>query len=144
MIEITPAGLRDLPAVWALERACFGHDAWGLPDIFFSLIAPVVRLKATRGDRLVGFVMGDPRVRHGFSWIATIGVHPDFRRQGIAARLLAEAEAALPTPRLKLTVRQSNLGAIALYEKLGYQRVALWEHYYSGGETGIVMEKQRS
>ena len=143
-VEIKAAGWRDLAGVWALETACFGPDAWGLIEVFFALVGPAVRLKAVAGGRLVGFVMGDPRPGQGFSWIATIGVHPDFQRQGIGARLLAAVEAALTTPRVKLTVRRSNLGAIALYEKFGYQSTAIWDHYYAGGEAGIVMEKQRT
>jgi ribosomal-protein-alanine N-acetyltransferase len=142
-IEILPAGWRDLPGVWALERVCFDRDAWGVVEILFALLAPSVRLKAVAGERLVGFVIGDPRRREGFAWIATLGVHPDFRRRGLGARLLAEAEARLPVPLLKLTVRQSNTPAIALYKQFGYMPVRVWERYYSGDEAGIVMEKRR-
>jgi ribosomal-protein-alanine N-acetyltransferase len=140
---IRPAGLRDLFAVADLERACFGRDAWGLLDLVFALAGPGVRLKAVAAGRLVGFVVGDPRPREGFAWIATIGVHPDYRRRGLGARLLAEVEARLTQPRLKLTVRQSNLAAIALYRKFGYEQVAVWQRYYAAGEAGIVMEKAR-
>lgn len=130
--------------MFALERACFGADAWGPIEIFFALVGPAVRIKAVSDGRLVGFVMGDPRPNQGFSWIATIGVHPEFQRRGIGARLLAAVEAALTTPRLRLTVRRSNAGAIALYEKFGYRSTAVWDHYYAEGEAGIVMEKQHT
>jgi ribosomal-protein-alanine N-acetyltransferase len=142
-IRIEPADLRDVLAVWNLERACFGPDAWGLLDIVFALSGPAVRLKAMAEGRVVGFVMGDPRPRQGFAWIATIGVHPAFQRRGIGSRLLAAAEAGLQPPRLKLTVRRSNEGAIAMYRKFGYQPTTVWERYYAGGEAGIVMEKVR-
>src|SRR5712692_10911185 len=141
-VEIEPAGWRDWRAVFALERACFQLDAWGPIEVFFALVGPNVRFKAVSDGRLVGFVMGDPRPSQGFSWIATIGVHPEFQRRGIGARLLAAAEAALTTARIRLTVRRSNVGAIALYQKFGYQSTAVWDHYYAGGEAGIVMEKQ--
>ncbi len=141
-IEIKPAGWRDWPGVWALERACFGSDAWGPIEIFFALVGRAVRLKAVSGSRLIGFVMGDPRPSQGFSWIATIGIHPEFQRRGIGARLLVAAEGSLTTPRIRLTVRRSNTGAIALYQKYGYHSTAVWDHYYAGGEAGIVMEKQ--
>lgn len=143
-IEILSAGWRDLPAVYALERACFGRDAWGAVEIALALAGPNVRLKATAGARLVGFVIGEPHPHEGFAWIATLGVHPEFQRRGIAQRLLAEAEARLNTPVLKLTVRQSNGPALALYEKFGYAPVSRWERYYSGSEAGIVMEKRRT
>ncbi len=140
--SILPAHLLDVLAVHALERACFDRDAWGLMDILFALTAPIVRLKAVSGGRLVGFIVGDPRPSQGFAWISTLGVHPNFQRRGLGAALLTAAEAQLTTPRIKLTVRQSNLGAIALYEKFGYAPLSVWEHYYVGGEAGIVMEKQ--
>lgn len=127
----------------ALEKACFGRDAWTLPDLVFALLGPGVRLKAVADDQLVGFVMGEPKPAEKFAWIATLGVHPDYQRRGIATRLLLEVEARLSVPTIKLTVRQTNAGAIALYRRFGYKDVGRWERYYAGGEAGIVMEKRR-
>ena len=42
---------------------------------------------------------------------------------------------------MKLTVRASNHGAIALYEKEGYRTIDIWKKYYNDGEDGLVMEK---
>jgi ribosomal-protein-alanine N-acetyltransferase len=142
-VVILPAGWRDLPGVWALEKACFGRDAWSLMELGLALISPNVRLKATAGVRLVGLVIAEPHPHEGYAWIATIGIHPEFQRQGSGERLLVEAEARLKVPLLKLTVRQSNTPAIALYKKLGYAQVSVWERYYTSGEAGIVMEKRR-
>lgn len=142
-VAIGPAGWRDLPAVWVLEKACFGRDAWSLMELGLALISPNVRLKATAGVRLVGLVIAEPHPHEGYAWIATIGVHPEFQRQGSGERLLVEAEARLKVPLLKLTVRQSNTPAIALYKKLGYAQVSVWDRYYTSGEAGIVMEKRR-
>ncbi len=142
-ILIERSGWRDWRGVLALEKACFGRDAWGLVDLVFALTGPGERLKAVAGGRLVGFVMGEPKPAEGFAWIATLGVHPAFQRQGIGARLLAEVEARLTVPVIKLTVRQSNSGAMALYRKFGYTSVGRWERYYAGGEAGVVMQKTR-
>jgi ribosomal protein S18 acetylase RimI-like enzyme len=40
-------------------------------------------------------------------------------------------------------VRRSNLGAIRLYEKLGYQALETWRAYYPDGEDALVLEKLR-
>lgn len=143
-VAILAASLRDLLAVHALEQACFGRDAWGYWGLFVVLIGPSqVRLKAVDGDRLVGMVFGQPQAFQPVAWIESIGVHPDYQGRGIGDALLAACETALPQPTIKLTVRASNTRAMALYHKRGYQRTHVWQHYYAGGEDGIVMEKHK-
>ena len=141
-MEIIPATIRDLNALRKLERICFEKDAWSLFDLMAVLTFPdVVRLKAVEDDQMVGFVAGDPRPSQGFSWIATIGVLPDYQRKGIGRALLHACEAQIKTPRLRLSVRASNQAAINLYEEEGYRSVDVWKGYYNDGENAIVMEK---
>ena len=143
-MEIISATIRDLSALRTLEQACFDKDAWPLFDLIAVLTFPdVVRLKAIEDDQMVGFVAGDPRPSQGFSWIATIGVLPAFQRKGIGRALLHACEARLKTPRLRLSVRASNQGAITLYEQEGYRTMDIWKAYYDDGENAIVMEKPR-
>lgn len=143
-MEITTASLLDLNALGRLERACFEKDAWPLFDLIAVLtFADVVRLKAVDSGQMVGFVAGDPRPADGLSWIATIGVLPEFRRRGIARQLLRACEARLKTRRVRLSVRASNAGAIRLYQLEGYRQLEIWQGYYNDGEAAIVMEKER-
>lgn len=143
-MEIFPASLLDLNALGKIERACFGTDAWPLFDLIAVLtFANVVRLKAVEDGEMIGFVAGDPRSSNGVGWIATIGVAPAHRRRGIGRSLLRACEAKLNTPRLRLSVRASNDGAIRLYEQEGYERLELWQSYYNDGEAAVVMEKRR-
>ncbi len=143
-MQITTATLLDLNALSRLERACFGSDAWPLFDLIAVLtFAEVVRLKAVEAGEMIGFVAGDRRSAESLSWIATIGVLPEFRRRGIGRQLLRACEARLKTPRIRLSVRASNAGAIRMYYLEGYQQVEVWQGYYNDGESAIVMEKQR-
>ncbi len=143
-LSITPVGFLDLVALQALEKACFGPDAWGYLGLVSALLTPgQARLKAVVDEQVVGVIIGEPHWFEGVAWIATLGVHPDYRRHGIGEALLAACEAALRQPTLKLAVRRSNGPAIALYRKFGYQQVGVWPAYYRGGEDGIVMEKRR-
>jgi ribosomal protein S18 acetylase RimI-like enzyme len=143
-MQILPASLRDLNALNRLEHACFQKDAWSILDLVAVLTFPdVVRLKAVEAGEMIGFVAGDPRPAEGFSWIATIGVAPAHRRQGIGRALLRACEGRLKTGRVRLSVRASNEGAIRLYEQEGYQRVEVWQGYYNDGESALVMEKGR-
>jgi ribosomal-protein-alanine N-acetyltransferase len=141
-MAILTASLRDLNTLRKLERLCFEKDAWPIFDLIAVLTFPdVVRLKALEDHQMVGFVAGDPRPSQGFSWIATIAVLPAYRRRGIGRALLRACEAQLQTPRVKLSVRESNRAAIRLYEQEGYQTMDLWKSYYNDGENAIVMEK---
>jgi ribosomal-protein-alanine N-acetyltransferase len=141
--SVLSASWRDLSDVLALEKACFEKDPWPWPDVLAALTFPeTVRLKAVVDGRTVGFVVGDRRRREGVGWIASIGVHPDFRRLGIGRQLLDACEAALGLPRVKLTLRASNQGARRLYDLAGYAPVDFWRKYYYDGEDGVVMEKK--
>ena len=141
-MEILPAALRDLGSLRRIEQACFPKDAWPLLDLMAVLTFPdVVRLKAMVDGHMVGFIAGDPRRTEGMAWIATLGVLPEFRRQGIGRLLLLECEKRLNTSRLRLCVRLDNAGAIRLYEQEGYTRVSTWAKYYNDGSDALVMEK---
>ena len=126
IMEIQVASLRDLGALRRLESVCFEKDAWSLLDLVAVLS---------------GFVAGDPRPAQNIGWIATIGVDPRYQRRGIGTTLLRACEQRMMYPRVKLTVRISNEGAISLYEKEGYRTVEIWKRYYNDGEDGLVMEK---
>ena len=111
-------------------------------DVLAALTFPgTVRLKAILDGPAVGFVIGDRQRWRDLGWIASLGVHPDYRRRGIGRTLLDACEQALATTRLRLTLRVSNLAAFELYEQAGYQEVTIWQGYYRNGEDGLVMEK---
>jgi ribosomal-protein-alanine N-acetyltransferase len=139
---ITPANWRNLFALNTLEKLCFKEDAWPLIELMGVLTFPnVVRLQAIVADEMVGFIAGDPRKNEKTGWILMLGVHPQWRRKGIAKDLLTLCEQEMKMPRVKLTVRRSNEPALKLYENLGYQQVDIWSKYYRNSEDGLVFEK---
>jgi ribosomal-protein-alanine N-acetyltransferase len=141
-IEIVQASLLDINSVRELERLSFTLDAWPLIEMIGVLSMPAVeRWKAMDGDKMVGFVAADVRRKMKLAWIATISVHPDYRGRGIAAQLMDIVESRVGMPRMRLTVRGSNLAARRLYDRRGYEQIDVWPKYYVGGEDAIVMEK---
>jgi len=73
-------------------------------------------------------------------------VHPSWQRQGLAYRLLQKTLATLykahGIKRCFLEVRESNLGAIRLYEKTGFSIDGQRKNYYpahDGRETALLM-----
>jgi ribosomal-protein-alanine N-acetyltransferase len=141
-VQILSATWRDFLVILSLERVCFKGDAWPWIDVLAALTLPnAVRIKAVVAEEAVGFVIGDRRWGESLGWIASIGVHPDFRRQGIGSLLLEACEEALGTLRVRLVLRESNKAAYSLYLQQGYVLVDSWDRYYSDGEKAMVMEK---
>lgn len=145
LVEICEANWRDLGALRSLEKVCFPKDAWPLWDLIGVLTLPnVVRLKASTEEDMVGFIAGDEQRSQDLAWIATLGVKPQYRRQGIASALLRLCEARLSATTIRLSVRRSNDAAIQLYQHAGYMPTGIWEAYYQDGEDALVMEKRRA
>lgn len=141
-VTIEPASLRDLGELRRVEKVCFQDDAWPLLDLIGVLTFPnIVRLKAVRGEKLLGFIAADVRKAQNVAWIATLCVVPEQRRHGIGSALLARCESLLQMPQIRLTVRESNQAALQLYEKFGYQRVDRWRRYYRDGGAALVLQK---
>lgn len=141
-MEIQPANLLDLKALQRLEQICFEKDAWSLLDLVAVLTWPaIIRLKAVEGDEMIGFAACDPRPSQSVAWLSTIAVDPRFQRRGIGRMLLRACEERVLQPIMKLSVRVSNHGAIALYEQEGYQTVDVWGRYYADEEDALIMEK---
>ena len=75
--------------------------------------------------------------------IATIAVHPDYRRQGIGERLLLttlEVSAHRGAQHAMLEVRAGNQMARNLYQRFGFVVVGRRPHYYrDNNEDAILM-----
>lgn len=78
--------------------------------------------------------------------ITNIAVHPEYRRKGIATKILNiifKHCCDNNISKITLEVRQSNENAINLYKNNGFVIVGERKKYYSdNGETAILMTKQ--
>jgi ribosomal-protein-alanine N-acetyltransferase len=75
--------------------------------------------------------------------IATIAVHPDFRRQGIGEQILLHALRAARNEgaqRAFLEVRAGNVAAQAMYQKYGFEVAGVRPGYYKdNNEDALLM-----
>ncbi len=81
---------------------------------------------AEREGRVVGTAMAGWDGHRG--WLYSVGVHPEARRAGIGARLVAEAERALVArgcPKVNLQVLAENPAAAEFWRRLGYTQDAV-------------------
>lgn len=80
------------------------------------------------------------RIKKGH--VISIAVMPYARRKGLGLKLMLRALDEMVKKGAEecfLEVRESNLSAIYLYEKLGFQKVKLLRKYYSDNENAYTM-----
>ena len=131
-------------AVAELEKICFS-DPWSVASISSELNNPLsLWIVAVDGERLAGYV-GSQSVL-GWADMMNIAVDPQYRRLGIGRRLVEELEVRLRENEvtcLTLEVRPSNVGAIALYEQLGFAEVGRRPNYYRNPkEDALILRKE--
>lgn len=116
-ITISPMKAEHIPAVAALEAACFSLP-WSEEGLREELVNPFARfLVALDGDMVVGYI--GLHVIAGEGAVTNVAVSPARRREGIARSLL-RACATDDVCRLTLEVRKSNTAARTLYEREGF------------------------
>ena len=144
-LEIRRLTYADLPEIIAIERRAF-PTPWSLAMFVLELSKPAsVCLAALRGGQMIGFLICS---RYDAVWhIMNVAVDPERRRQGIATALLTDLLRRIDGKgaRFTLEVRESNSGAIELYERFGFRAAGRRRRYYQdNGEDAVIMWRTQS
>lgn len=118
----------DLDALCELDRLCF--DKTWTPES----LAEESGIGIWKDKVLVAAILTRQVVDE--CWIFRIMTHPEYRRQGLAKKLLE----ALPRQPLWLEVSVNNLGAIEFYKQAGFKIISKRPNYYP--EDAWVMQKE--
>lgn len=139
--SLTP---EDLSAILELDKACFG-GLWTMEAYQRELDSPNSDLLGLfspfSGTQLLGM---------GCFWsileeahITLLAVHPQYQSQGLGQALLyslLRTAGDRGLERATLEVRASNLAAISLYEKFGFQTAGRRRRYYQdNGEDALIL-----
>jgi ribosomal-protein-alanine N-acetyltransferase len=140
--SLLPARLDDLPAILRLEAEGFGPDErWSERSWSGELLGEGRTVLVARGAQPAGVVA-----------FATVGeladlhrvvVAPAFRRQGLALRMVRAGLVAvrhLGARAVMLEVEWTNLGAIALYQRLGFEQLRVRRDYYGPGRDALILK----
>jgi ribosomal-protein-alanine acetyltransferase len=143
-LSVRPPQLGDARALAEAELVCFS-DPWP-PQFFVSEILAdgrFNRLLVDAGGTMVAYLF--------CAWqyldlhVLKVATLPQFRRAGLAQRLMALAEdhaVEMAGESLTLEVRVSNPEAIAMYEALAYEQVGVRTAYYQDGQDAVIMSKR--
>jgi ribosomal-protein-alanine N-acetyltransferase len=133
--------LEDVPAVIDLD-----HQSFSLPWPERSFRFEIMENPASRcwiadmNGKVVGMIVVWLIVDEAH--VATLATHPDFRRQGIAKRLLSHALLQLIEEGARssfLEVRESNFAAREMYRKFGYEETGRRRRYYSDNDEDAIL-----
>ena len=106
-------------------------DPWNAGDFADAVIGGVPFLVAETDAGVVGYAIG--RVAADEGEILNVAVQPEWRRRGIARRLvegLLAVLAAAGARQVYLEVRESNVAARQLYAAFGFGEVGRRARYY--------------
>ena len=141
-MQIEPMTSAHLPDILQVEAESFSHP-W-TEKMFLEELSgkTAVYRVAVEDSRAVGYMGMWILADEGH--ITNVAVAKAFRRKGIAAALVENFIRLAEEKRLvfiTLEVRESNHGAISLYEKKGFVPVGRRKQYYDNTEDAILMTK---
>ena len=133
--------LEDVPDVIDLDQKSFSLP-WPERSFRFELTAnPASRSWVADLDgKIVGMIVVWLIIDEAH--VATLATHPDFRRRGIAKKLLAHALRHLMDDGARssfLEVRESNIAAQEMYRKFGYEASGRRPRYYKDNDEDAIL-----
>jgi len=143
------ANINDLDRLFEIEKECF-KQPYKKEDLQYEVTTnPINKYIVVEVDGLIiGFI--DFMITFNSATINQIAVVKEYRRNGIGLCLLNQMEKFFPKDGedavefVTLEVRESNLAALALYQKNQYEVITVKQHYYADGENAIYMVKRLS
>ena len=154
VFTIRPFKPADLEQVMSINRQCLpeNYTTFFFMDLYERF--PETFIVAEEDGELVGYVMcrietGIPSFRiiriMKRGHVISIAVLPKYQRQGVGYALMQEAMNAMLHYNAKecyLEVRTSNIPAVDLYKKMGFDIARTIRGYYADGEDAYIMSRK--
>jgi ribosomal-protein-alanine N-acetyltransferase len=126
-----PGDLAEVALIQAASPEAAQWDVAGYPQYDFRVFVC--------GIRVAGFLVSRT-LAEGETELLNLAVAPEFRRQGVARKLVESLLAEFPGD-VFLEVRESNRAARKFYNHMGFQEVSSRSGYYQApSEAAIVMK----
>jgi ribosomal-protein-alanine acetyltransferase len=138
-LVIRSAALSDVPAALNIAQQAPAASQW-TAEQYCALIAQGVMLVAERENKICGFIAAQTRAGN---WeIENVVVAKEYLRQGIASQLVSEIMKRArmgKSSEVILEVRESNLAARSMYEKMGFRRQGTRSAYYRSPSEAAIL-----
>lgn len=142
MIEYMRMSPKHIDGMVTIEEQCF-NSGFGRKTFEKELQNKIaVYIVATEDEKVLGYA--GLWNMCGVADIMDVAVHKDYRRRGIAQKILEKLFDICirdGIDEINLEVRASNVAAQNLYRKLGFDEVGLRRAYYENREDALLMKK---
>jgi ribosomal-protein-alanine N-acetyltransferase len=144
--NLQPAKASNARQIALQSRILIEHDlpwAWTPGRVARCIADPETVVLGAMCDKTLG---GFCIMQYGEkeAHLSLLAVLPEYRLRGVGARMvrwLEESAVVAGIFDVRLEVRETNIGAIRFYRKLGYQRQRRIKGYYSGIENAVRLER---
>jgi ribosomal-protein-alanine N-acetyltransferase len=142
---IRPAVIDDLNSIVRIEHSSFLSDYFSARQIKYLLsqAQSFNLVYVNPQNQVIGYIIALFRKNCRHLRIYSVAVDSHYQGSGIARHLFTELEkfAQKKFWDLSLEVRSDRPNLIAIYEKLGYQKLSIKPNYYSDGTDAFKMRK---
>lgn len=136
------ATLKDLSSLVKLENEVFNYDQLKRSSFRKFILSSNDLWVIERDKEILAYILILKRKGSLKTRIYSLAVSPLCRGQGLGKSLLTHALHSLKGYHSsRLEVKVDNVGAIQLYESLGFKQIRRIKGFYSDGQDAFVFEK---
>lgn len=144
-IVIRRAAKDDLKHIFQIEEEDFAPMHYPLFVLrqFLDIAPNLFFVAVDEQNQLKGYCFGAIDDERKMGWVLALTVIKSAQRKGIGQRLTTEFIAAMKHKNIhtiQLTTTPDNIGAIMLYEKVGFKKAEEVSDYYLDGSPRVIMK----
>ena len=141
---IRKASLGDLKQIYQIEKDVFIKDHWtfGMVERELENLSGQTTWIIEESSAILGYCM--MRIFCNEANITNMAIKSSRQKQGLGSFLLDHVLNQLPIKSsVFLEVKDGNLSAINLYQRVGFKVINLRKNYYKNGKTAFIMHLER-
>lgn len=141
-IKIENINENNINEVYSISCEQFGKESWTLPQFEDCLKNKnYICYVAIKDNKITSFLIAQDLIDS--LNLLLIATKKEFKNNGFASILMNELLGTAENKKVKvwLEVKETNIPAIQLYEKLSFTKLYERKNYYKDNSSAIIMEK---
>jgi ribosomal-protein-alanine N-acetyltransferase len=143
-IKIRKIEIVEIKEIFELDKKEFEPMNYPLFVLkqYYDLFSELFLVAENENKDILGYIIGGINTNEG--WILSLATKREYQGQGIGTKLCKSLLNLINIDCILLTVHPDNLGAIHMYEKLGFKISERKENYYGDHSPRNIMKLNKS